>query len=700
MRRDSLSPSGISDVPHQRPSLAAESLDTSPSPAVDGSPRLQLIRPMTDALPAVESRGRRRTVQVLACMTLLATVAYLAWRTLGTLAGSTLWLSIPLLLLEVHALVGLSLFTHDLWNVDVRPSPQGDSAGTEQAVVDSYAVAVLIPTYNEPREILLPTIAAAVATRRTHATWVLDDGDRAWVRELAEDLGARYRSRHQGAHAKAGNLNEALADVAADIVAVVDADHVVTEGFLEALLPYFADPLIAVVQSPQDFYNDSSFEHVPLPGGGVFADQEMFYRAVLAGRNRWQAAFWCGTGALVRVAALESVGGVATDSVTEDIATTLRMHRKGWRTVHHNEVVAHGLAAHDPASFFIQRNRWGAGAMQVLHHESPALGRGLTLHQRISYLSTLLGWFDSWRTIGYVLLPILTLLSGGLPIAAPWQTFLAAFLGCFLLQRIALSTLSRGRAPLLHATYFEFIRLPATFAATLTFFGSGPAAFAVTPKAASQELHRAPQPRVLVTLLGFSAVAAGWYLATLAGLTPTHYAVPWVAHGTAFWLVVNAGFLLAAQRRIRQMRFASNRRDAWRFSTDIPVQILAEGKEITATLTDISITGARLRLNSTDAVTLRQGTEVVIAMPLGTGHGSELLEVPATLRSLGVVARTQESWAGAHFRLTSTQQARLALALYRTVDPPPDPAEAALAALDSTSIAATPGSRAGSPAGA
>ncbi|MGV8973370.1 MAG: glycosyltransferase [Rhodoglobus sp.] len=669
------------ELPRQRTSSPFDGPDLALGRGGSDSPRLQLIRPRRDALPGVESHRQRLTVQFLACTALLATVAYLGWRTGASLAGSTLWLSIPLLLLEVHAFVGLALFTHDLWNVDERPNPPRDASGADQRNVESCRVAVLIPTYNEPREILLPTIAAAVATRREHETWVLDDGDRPWVRELAGELGARYRSRRNGAHAKAGNLNEALAEVGADIVAVVDADHVVTEGFLEALLPYFADPLVAVVQSPQDFYNDSSFEHVPLPGGGVFADQEMFYRAVLAGRNRWHAAFWCGTGALVRVAALESVGGVATDSVTEDILTTLRMHRKGWRTVHHNEVVAHGLAAHDPASFFIQRNRWGAGAMQVLRHENPALGHGLTVHQRISYLSTLLGWFDSWRTIGYVLLPILTLLSGGLPVAAPWKTFLVAFTGCFLLQRIALSTLSRGRAPLLHATYFEFVRLPATFAATLTIFGPGPTRFAVTPKAASRDRTRAPQPFLLVTLLALSVIAAGWYLATLAGLTPTRYAVPWVAHGTAFWLVVNACFLTAAQRRIRQMRFASNRRDAWRFATDIPVLVQTPGEETTANLTDISITGARLLMDGIGSEHLREGDDVVIQLPLGTRSGTAMFAVPATLRSLNAARGAQGRWAGARFHLTSEQQAQLALSLYRTVDTQPKPDDDHLSAL-------------------
>ena len=154
-------------------------------------------------------------------------------------------------------------------------------------------VAVLIPTYNESREVLLPTIAAAVALRPGHETWVLDDGNRPWVQELAGLLGARYRARGSAEHAKAGNLNSAIETLDVDVVAVLDADHVARADFLTATLPYFDDDRVAVVQTPQDFYNLESFEHVTRRRGRRYMEQELFYRALAAGRNRWNAAFWC-----------------------------------------------------------------------------------------------------------------------------------------------------------------------------------------------------------------------------------------------------------------------------------------------------------------------------------------------------------------------------------------------------------------------
>ena len=106
-------------------------------------------------------------------------------------------------------------------------------------------------------------------------------------------------------------------------------------------------------------------------GGGWASEQALFYRILQPGKNRWTGAFWCGTGAVVRVAALREVGGVATETITEDIHTTIRLHRRGWRTVYHNEVLARGLAASDAARYQLQRHRWGTGAMQVLRSENP-----------------------------------------------------------------------------------------------------------------------------------------------------------------------------------------------------------------------------------------------------------------------------------------------------------------------------------------
>jgi cellulose synthase/poly-beta-1,6-N-acetylglucosamine synthase-like glycosyltransferase len=548
------------------------------------------------ALPPPESASRKRVIHLAACVALTASVAYLIWR-VGFTLGSDLWISIPLWLLELHAVVGLVLFTFSLWDLDsgVIPAP---------VEVTDLRVAVLIPTFNEPIEVLLPTVAAAVALEPHHETWVLDDGNRPWARDLADSLGARYLARTEHDHAKAGNLNNALRHIDVDLVAVLDADHVVTGDFLTHTLGYFVDPKVAVVQTPQDFYNVNSFEHDRNRSwfwrerrSVDFNEQRLFYRAIQPGKNRWGAAFWCGTNAVVRTSALRDVGGVAHETLTEDIHTTIRMHRLGWRTVYHNEVVARGLAARDAEQYQSQRLRWGTGAMQLLHTEHPLTGPGLTLGQRVAYATTILGWFDAWRTLGYILVPLTVVMTGANPIHASSVDFALAFGATFLLQRMALALLSRGYAPLGMATLFEFVRLQTTMSATLSYLRGGERIFRVTAKDGANERRRNEAPGLLWILLGLTGLAAVWFGCTLAGLTVVTYHVRWTVYGAAFWMVFNAAMLTAAIVRIRSDRFATDRRSSVRLKIGGRVHI----DDKPAHLLDVSVGGALVRSDDVTA---------------------------------------------------------------------------------------------------
>jgi cellulose synthase (UDP-forming) len=536
------------------------------------------------ALPAPEPARRLLITRSVAILALAATIVYLAWRALFTLNLQGWYLAVPLLLLEAHAALGLGLFTFSLWDVDRRPALRAPDPSTK--------VAVLIPTYNEGPEILLPTVAAAVALEPAHETWVLDDGNRPEVAALAEALGARYVARTERTHAKAGNLNHALALVDAEIVAVLDADHVARPGFLMRTLGYFSDPRVAVVQTPQDFYNVTSFEHGSGRSlGEPFHEQSLFYRLLQPGKNRWNAAFWCGTGALVRTSALRQVGGAATETITEDIHTTIRFHRRGWKTVYHNEVLAKGLAASDAAQYQLQRNRWGTGAMQVLRTENPLTVPGLSLGQRLAYGATLLGWFDAWRTLGLLLLPGLVLLTGEIPILADGGTFALAFGITYGLQQLAMYRLGRGAYRPILSVIFELVRMTPNLVATLHLLAPRAPRFAVTPKGrTATERGRIAAPRPLLAVLGFSFVAAVAYALVLLGTLDITYRYGWAAAAAFGWLVVNAGLIVIAIRRVRSLRYAAERRSAVRFAVDTPGWVDATA----VTVQDLSVGGALL----------------------------------------------------------------------------------------------------------
>lgn len=545
-------------------------------------------------MPANESRRRRRLIRGFALFAMVVGASYLTWRLLFTIEAAAWFVAVPMLVLELHHAFGLGLYTFSLWDVDPPPVP-APVDGTD------LAVAVLIPTLDESIEVLLPVIGAAVTLQPEHETWVLDDGNRPDVARLAAALGARYLARETNEHAKAGNLNNALQFVEADVIAVLDADHVAGRDFLRHTLGYFDDPGIAVVQTPQDFYNVDSFEHEARPGRRPrFNEQAVFYRLILPAKNRWNAAFWCGTSALVRVAALRDVGGVATDSVTEDIHTSVRMHKNGWRIMVHNEVLARGLAASDARQYMMQRRRWARGAMQVMRHEKLFSSRRLTLAQKLAYGATLVGWFDVLRSLAFVCLPVLVLFSGALPIAAPIEVFGPAFLGTFLIQFTALRLLARGYYPPRLSVLFETLRMPAVVPAFRALFGSGDKGFQVTPKGRTAGArHRLPVPPLIRALLLASTAAMLWAGLTLAGATPLHYGEPDAMYGTAGFLVVNMALLVAAARRVRAPNFAGERRASVRF----PVDMTGALSGVPVRIRDLSLTGARVRFDGeVDAV--------------------------------------------------------------------------------------------------
>lgn len=568
-------------------------------------------------LPLAESSLRQWSIRALALLALSVSVAYLVWRAGWTVAVDVWWVSLPLLFMEIHAAIGLALFTFSLWDVDRRPTVR-DVTATDARI------AVLIPTYNEGIEVLMPTVAAAIAMRVSHETWVLDDGDRPAVADLARTLGAHYLARPSHEHAKAGNVNHALRFVDAQFVAILDADHVASPDFLVHTLGYFDDPGIALVQTPQEFYNVDSFEH---ESGGVtrsmgdagrvdrFHEQALFYRVLQPGKNRWGGAFWCGTGAVIRTSALAEVGGVATETITEDIHTTIRLHRRGWRTIYHNEVLARGLAASDAATYQLQRHRWGTGAMQVLRTENPLFVSGLRLRQRLAYAATLLGWFDAWRSLGYLVLPIIVIASGAVPIRAEPLTFGIAFGANFVLGQLALRALSRGCHRPILSVLFEFVRMTPNLLATTTLLTDRRAAFKVTPKGRTAEGRQPTHvPRPLTAVLLLSVLAGAWYTLTLLGATPVVYTIPWAVHAAVAWMLVNVGLVWLAIRRIRADKYAPERRSSVRFETDLAARV--DGIE--AWVRDLSLTGARVEVPP--GVNLAPATRLTV----DTGDGQSL----------------------------------------------------------------------------
>lgn len=246
-------------------------------------------------------------------------------------------------------------------------------------------VDVLIPTYNEPLDVLERSIVGALNLDYPNFTvWVLDDGDRDWLRDFCAETGARYLRRAEHKHAKAGNINNALAQTDGDLVAVLDADFVPYRWFLTRTVGLFDDERIGIVQTPQHFFNRDPVQRNLWIADRWPDEQRLFFDHLAPSLDAWDSMFCCGSCAVMRRKALDAIGGMPTQSITEDILTTLEMFRAGYFTRYLNERLTIGLAAESLEAFYVQRQRWCQGGIQTLFLRSgPLVGKGLSLIQRI-----------------------------------------------------------------------------------------------------------------------------------------------------------------------------------------------------------------------------------------------------------------------------------------------------------------------------
>lgn len=272
-------------------------------------------------------------------------------------------------------------------------------------------VDILIPTYNEPNEIVISTVRAALAVRGVRNVLLLDDGNREHLKNSVEPLGARYYSRGNAQYAKAGNMNFGLQHTDAEFVAFFDCDHMPLSSFIEDTLGYFEDEKLAFVQTPQVFYNLDSIQHRKTNVRPTWNEQTMFYESIQPSKNSFNAAFFCGSSAMFRRSAIDSVGGFSTETATEDIHTSIRIHARGWKSLFIPKRLAFGLAPEDMTEYHKQRVRWGAGSLGLLlrSKDSPLLIKGLTFKQRLAYFHSTLAHMMGVYKLMYILMPAFTI---------------------------------------------------------------------------------------------------------------------------------------------------------------------------------------------------------------------------------------------------------------------------------------------------
>lgn len=593
---------------------------------------------------------------MLVLLTIISGSIYISWRWFFSLNFDAWWIAIPLVLAETYALIDVFFFGFTLWRARTRAAPPPAPPG--------LTVDVFITTYNEDVELVRRTAEAAVKISYPHRTYILDDGNRTDMRVMAEEIGVGYVTRGPGwqnrpLHAKAGNLNNALLQTDGEFLLILDADQVPRPQILHRTLGYFSSRRVALVQTPQEFVNVP--DHDPLG-----SQAPLFYGPIQQGKDGWNAAFFCGSNALLRREALMQLGvaryvieleealgtalggaarvlrrarrrpeaadprvaasidqisvavnearqalkagteslssityrlqqsiarvsdelvssdmrliaddlaairelhtessaefdvlvdvadnvealasrelsplgaltsvqalvrsidvdldgeaqplmPLATISVTEDMATSMRLHAMGWASVYHHETLADGLAPEDLGTMMKQRLRWAQGTIQVMLRENPLVQRGLSLPQRLLYFSTMWSYLSGFAALAFFAAPIIFLVGGVLPVSSTALEFFLRFLPYLVISQLLFLVASRGistwRGQQYSLALFPTWIRSVTSAVANVWFGR-PLGFVVTDK--SGPSGRAPLrlvwPQLVVAILLVVATIAG-----------------------------------------------------------------------------------------------------------------------------------------------------------------------------------------------
>lgn len=553
---------------------------------------------------------------ILATATVLV-LRYWFWRIFETLpeAGLTVSFVIAILLMivETYSIAVFLLNAFVIADPTERPFP-------EQVPIDELpTVDILIPSYNEPIDMLSITLAAALnMIYPTHLRTVVlcDDGGtdqrcnsdnpelaeksqkrRAELQALCAELGAKYSTRARNEHAKAGNMSAALEDLDGELVVVFDADHVPTRDFLARTVGYFnEDPKLFLVQSPHFFINPDPIQRNLELSPQCPPENEMFYTEVHRGLDRWGGAFFCGSAAVLRRAALDSVGGFAGETITEDAETALEIHAAGWTSLYVNRAMIAGLQPETFATFIEQRGRWASGMMQMLMLKNPLFRKGLTLPQRMCYINSMSFWVFPIIRLTYIYAPLVYLFFGIEIFVATFSDVMAymlSYLGAAFLVQNALY--KRTRWPLISEVY-EVAQSPYLAKAVIkTILRPRSASFNVTAKDETlaedyiSPIHGPLTFMWLATVAGVIALIVRWLA------FPGDHTVLIVVGG---WAVFNFILVSLAYRSVAEKQ---QRRSAPRVKMDTPATLWVDedaANTILVKIVDASTGGIRILIET------------------------------------------------------------------------------------------------------
>ncbi|MEP6857524.1 MAG: glycosyltransferase [Gemmatimonadales bacterium] len=614
---------------------AAESHSSAPS--VDADPEIPDTA-FRDAIPRLP-RGEELFTRGFAALAWLYGLYWIIWRWTSSLNADALIFSIVLIVAETYGLISSFFLIATVWKLKYRESPPTPKG---------LDVDVFITNYDEPLEVLRRTAIGARAIKYPHRTFMLDDGNRDEVKAMAKALGIAYIRRENNENAKAGNLNHALKVTHGEFILQLDADHVPLPNILSRLLGYFEDPGVAFVQSPQDFYNTDSFTHVVNEEGrSLWEENRIFFSLLQPGKDRWNAAFFCGSCGVLRRKAFEEIGGFSTKTITEDMETSIVLHGRGWRSVYHGETLAYGLAPSSAYQYHVQRLRWGQGSMQILRKLNPLFYPGLSVRQRIAYLSSTATYLDGIQKLIFYLAPVVFFLTGWLPVNVTNAELVTRLVPYVLFSIISFEMLSRGTGWILISERYNMAKFWTYIKACSGFFAKKPLKFNVTPKGTGDVPFETYAPQLFLLIASIASLIwatvanhYGWVDYHSSGWTSLAF---WLNGFWIAWNIYFAGFVVFQSRGSRQQRVDHRFIDAFPITINGTDKAGHEYRDMLALTQDLNPTGMAFRAS------FQLPKETKIRTSLGLASGP--VEVSGTVVHIerGMTAGTQVFTHGVQF---------------------------------------------------
>lgn len=572
---------------------------------------------MLEAALVINRFHTKYALLLMLVISVIVSSRYMFWRAGSTLNLSSLsagFFSILLFMAECYAFLVMLLGYFQIgWTLDRKPVPLPSDLSA-YPTVDIY-----IPTYNEPLEVVKPTVFGALDLdwpKDRLRVCILDDGTRKEFRDFAKAVGATYIIRSEHNHAKAGNINHALTVTDGELIAIFDCDHIPVRSFLQLTAgAMVADPNLALVQTPHHFYSEDPFErNLKLPRA-IPQENSLFHDFIQKGNDLHDATMFCGSCALIRRKALLSVGGIAVETVTEDAHTSLRLSRKGYGTAFIGIPLAAGLSTETLSAHIAQRIRWARGMVQIFRIDNPLSGRGLSLGQRLCYLNAMIHFLHGIPRIIFLLAPLPYMFFGTYVIYAEAAAILAYVFPHMVHSTLTNQNIQRGyRFPFWSGVYEAvlswYIALPTLIAIFFPKVGT----FNVTAKGGRIEENFfdwfISKPYLILIGLNALGIVVGTirtFLASRPEVLTLGINVLWILYN-----LIILGATIAIAQEARQVRRYP------RVTLEVPVLIKKGVREYTATLSNYSSQGAGLTFDRgflKGNPFLREGDSLTLIIP-------------------------------------------------------------------------------------